>query len=164
LAAELERLNLPFVRSVTDEAQPLWLSPEDLVASLASSDEARLRLALIPLFIVHPGYALFVSSVGDRLVGQARITLVCYYTAAMLLQRKYVKRLGQLGLDLTELPNVFGDSLGLPSFGDIDTLLVHLAEQQVQMSGRSLNWYGTYEYAMERFIRRRELEAKWAKS
>ena len=163
LAAELERLELPFVRS-RDVVHPLRLSAEDLIAALASSEEARLRLALIPLFIAYHDYARFVSSVADRLVGQARVTLVCYYTAATLLQRKYDEYLGQLGLDLTELPNIFGDSLGLPWSGDIDTLLVRLAEQQAQMSGRSLNWYGTYEYAIERFIRRRELEAKWAKS
>lgn len=164
LAAELARLGLPFVTSSAEDVASISPSPEELIAALASSKEARLRMALIPLFVVHPEYAQYVTGVADGLVGQMRITLVCYYTAAMLLQRKHAQRLAQLGLGSTELPDLFGHYLELPLSGDMDGLLLRLAERQAQMSGRSLNWYGTYAHAIERLIRRRELEAVWAKS
>jgi hypothetical protein len=32
------------------------------------------------------------------------------------------------------------------------------------MSGRALNWHGTYLHAVERFMRRMELETEWTKS
>ena len=164
LAAELARLGLPFVTATAEDRLPVPLSPESLIAALAGSKEARLRLALIPLFVVHPEYAQFVPEVANGLVDQVRNSLVCYYTAAMLLQRKHALRLAQLGLDPTELPNLFGDDLELPLSGDVDGLLLQLAEHQEQMSGRSLNWYGTYGHALDRLIRRMELEAVWAKS
>lgn len=164
LAAELDRLGLRFVTSSAEDAPPFALSTEDLIAALASSKEARLRMALIPLFIAHPEYSRFVSQVSQELVGQAQITLVCYYTAAVLLQRKYAQRLLRLGLEVSDLPDIFGHSLALPLNSSADALLLRLAEQQTQMSGRPINWYGTYEHAMERFIRRLELEAVWAKS
>ena len=164
LAAELERLRVRFVTSSAEDALPFALSPEELIAALASSKEARLRLALIPLFISHPEFSPFVSKVSEELAGQAQITLVCYYTAAALLQRKYARRLDQLGFDLTELPNLFGGHLKLPLSEDVDVLLLRLGQYQARMSGRSLNWYGTYEHAIERLTRRMELEAVWAKS
>ena len=161
LAAELERLGLRFVTSSAEDVLPSALSPADLIAALASSKEARLRMALIPLFIAHPEYSRFVSQVSQELIGQAQVTLVCYYTAAILLQRKYAQRLLQLGLKVSELPDIFGHSLALPLNSSADDLLLCLAEQQTQMSGRPINWYGTYEHAMERFIRRLELEVQW---
>ena len=164
LAAELERLGLRFVTSSAEDVLPSALSPEDLIAALASSKEARLRMALIPLLIAHPEYSRFVWQVSQELVGQAQITLVCYYTATVLLQRKYAQRLLRLGLEASELPDIFGHSLALPLNNSADDLLMRLAEQQARLSGRPLNWYGTYEHAMERFIRHRELEATWAKS
>lgn len=164
LAAELDRLGLRFVTSSAEDVLPSALSPEDLIAALASSKEARLRMALIPLFIAHPEYSPFVREVSEKLVGQPKMTLVCYYTAAILLQRKYAQRLLQLGLKVSELPDIFGHSLALPLNSSADELLLRLAEQQARLSSQPLNWYGTYEHAMERFIRRRELEATWTKS
>lgn len=163
LAAELERLGLRFVTSSAEDALPFALSPKDLIAALAGCKEARLRMALIPLFIAHPEYSRFAALVSEDLVEQAQITLVCYYTAAVLLQRKYAQRLLQLGLEVRELPDIFGHSLALPLNSSADDLLLRLAEQQAQMSGRPINWYGTYEHAFERFIRRLELEAQWRK-
>jgi hypothetical protein len=164
LAWQLEHLGLPFVGAASEDAPFSALSTEALIAALADSKEARLRMALIPLFVANPGYAYFVPRVRYRLVGQAKVTLVCYYTAAVLLQRKYAQRLARLGLDSTELPDLFSHALELLPSDDTDAQLVSLAEQQARMSGRSLNWYGTYVHAIERFIRRMELEAEWRQS
>ena len=56
LAAELDRLGVPFVAAGAGDVLPSPLPAAELVAALAGSREARLRLALIPLFITRaPG-------------------------------------------------------------------------------------------------------------
>jgi hypothetical protein len=82
----------------------------------------------------------------------------------MLLQRKYAKRLVHLGLISTPLLDVFGQYLDLLLTDDVDALLSHVAQRQAQMSGRSLNWRGTYENALQRLVRRMELEVAWAEN
>jgi len=119
-------------------------------------------MALIPLFLTHPGYAGHVADAADDLRDNARVTLVCYYTAALLLQRKYTERLARLDLDVTPLPNLFGRELDLPESGSVEVALHALGKRHAALSGRPLNWYGTYEQAASRFIRRLELESTWA--
>lgn len=164
LAAELDRLGLSFVAAVEGDVLPSALTAPELVAALAGSREARLRLALIPLFITRREYAEAAPIAAEQLSAQAWITLVCYYTAAMLLQRKYAKRLVHLGLISTPLLDVFGQYLDLLLTDDVDALLSHVAQRQAQMSGRSLNWRGTYENALQRLVRRMELEVAWAEN
>lgn len=162
LAAELNRLGLAFVAA--DNVPHLALSAPELVAALAGSDEARLRLSLIPLFMARREYAEAAPIAADQVSAQAWITLICYYTAAMLLQRRHAQRLAQLGFVFAPLPNVFGQYLDLPLSDDVDALLSHVAERQAEMSGQPLNWRGTYEHALQRLIRRRELEVTWAEN
>jgi hypothetical protein len=55
--------------------------PHDpLIAALAESDESRLRLSLIPLFLEHHEFALHVWTVAKKLHQAARLTLQCYYS------------------------------------------------------------------------------------
>ena len=54
LADALQVLGVRFLIGGKDG--PTRLSPDRLIASLAGSDEARLRLALIPLFLEHPDF------------------------------------------------------------------------------------------------------------
>ena len=63
-----------------------------LIAELAKSNEARLRLALIPLFLKHPEFAAHVRKTATSLNKTARTTLQCYYSAAVCLQQKYRSR------------------------------------------------------------------------
>lgn len=164
LAAELHRWGITYIAASESDLLPAPPSPELLLVSLSSSDEARLRLALIPLFLAHPELADLVPEVARQLVGPSRVVLVCYYAAARLLQQKYVARLAALGVPVTLLPDHFGPELGLPAVGEPDELLQMLAQRHAVLSGRPLNWLGTYEQAARQFMRRLELEAAWAMS
>src|SRR5512145_2915132 len=71
-----------------------------LIAALAQSDEARLCLSLISLFLEHPKYAELVRVVARKLDPATRLTLRCYYSAAVWFHRKYQS-------DGVPLPNHF---------------------------------------------------------
>lgn len=164
LAAELGRLGIAFVTFSTDDRPSPPPAPDTLLASLAMSGEARLRMALIPLFLARPDYASSADEAAGALSGRARVTLVCYYTAAMLLQRKHTRRLIQLGIDHAPLPDLFGRELGLPPTDDADSSLARLAKRHAELSGQSLNWAGTYEQTAKRYMQRLKWEAQQAVS
>lgn len=163
LAAELDRLGIAWVVASVDDRPEPPLEPIELIAALSSSDEARLRMALIPLFLSRPDYAELAGETAATLSGQPRVTLICYYTAAKLLQRKYEDRLEKLGLDSPILKDWFSQELGLSDAKDPDTQLADLAKRHAELSGRQLNWYGTYEQAARRFMQRLEQELTWLK-
>lgn len=163
LAAELDRLGIPWVVTSADDRPEPPPSPIDLIAALSASDEARLRMALIPLFWARPDYAELASETAEIISDQPRLTLTCYYTAARLLQLKYADRLSRLGINNPILVDCFSQELGLSEPGDADALLAHLAKRHAELSGRPLNWYGTYEQAARRFMQRLERELSWKK-
>ena len=162
LAAELARLRVNWVTAYRSDRPVPSPPPTILLAALASSDEARLRLTLIPLCLARPEYAHAVVEAAGVVPEDAWVTLACYYSAAVSLQQKYGDRLDQLGLKHDALPDQFARALDLPIAGDPDARLRLLAKRQGDLSGRSLNWYGTYEHAAERYIRRAQLELAWA--
>lgn len=162
LAAELARLGVSWVAVSQNNALESVILPATLLAALASSDEARLRLALIPLLLARPEYTQSALEAAGLVTDQPRNTFICYYTAAMLLQKKHKRRLVQLEIDHEEILDHFGSELGLPQLSNPDDRLKLLAEKQALLSGRPLNWYGTYEHAAARFLRRYELEKIWA--
>jgi len=161
LAAELAHLGIAFVESFNADRLSIPPERELFLAALASSSEARLRMALIPLFLARPEFIRSVPDVINILLKQARITLVCYYTAAMLLQKKYAQPLADLTINQEAMPDLFSRDLGLPQAGDADVLLKALGERHAILSGRPINWYGTYEQAITRFIRRLQQEREW---
>lgn len=161
LAAELDRLGVHFIRAHAISEGHIPISPTTLLAALACSREARMQLALIPLLLVRPEFASAAGDAASRLAGLPRLTLACYYTAAMLLQRKHETRLRVFGFGQERLPDIFGRELGVSPSTDVDQSLRLLAQRQAVLSGRSLNWYGTYEHAAERLLRQAELEVRW---
>ena len=161
LAAELDRLGVHFIRAHAISEGHIPISPTTLLAALACSREARMQLALIPLLLVRPEFASAAGDAASRLAGFPRLTLACYYTAAMLLQRKHETRLRVFGFGQERLPDIFGRELGVSPSTDVDQSLRLLAHRQAVLSGRSLNWYGTYEHAAERLLRQAELEVRW---
>lgn len=153
LAAELDRLGIHFVRNDAAAALRRPLPAEDLIAGLACSDEARLRLAIIPLLLWRPDYASAVPAVVAGLSAGPRVLLQCYYTAAMLLQPQYESDLAVLRGWRETLPDLdFG--LGLGSDGNAGRRLEALAQRQAELSGESINWRGTYEHAARVFVAR----------
>ena len=139
LANALYALGVHFIRGgmLTDEL--LLNQPTRLITELAQSDEARLRLALIPLFLEHPEYASRVRAAAKQLAPTARLTLQCYYSAAVWLAKKY-----QLE---TLLPDHFSKDLILMPGDDIDKNLRALAERHAELSGSFVNWLATYQHA-----------------
>jgi hypothetical protein len=151
LAAELERLGVPFLMPQGQPSEPL--SPVDLLVGLAAVEDARLQLALIPLLLTRPDYAEHVNTAAMQLDHDNRVLLTCYYTAAMLLQRKHNFRPGTSPGEVTRLPDLFSQSLGLVAVGGVDDQLFALANRHGELSGEPINWLGTYEHGV-RFLER----------
>jgi hypothetical protein len=86
-----------------------------------------------------------------------------FYTAAVLLQRKFAKRLNAFIIDNWQLlGNIFAEELGLHPDGDPDQQLKLLGDIHNKQFNCNLNWAGTYESAAQNLIRRWELEAQWS--
>lgn len=139
LANALHILGVNFIRGAKGADESLHNHPSRLIAALAQSGEARLRLSLIPLFLEHPEYAARVRAVAKRLDPVARITLKCYYSAAMWLAKKY-----QLSISL---PDHFSKGLNLTPVDDPDANLRILAKRHAELSGSYVNWLATYQHA-----------------
>lgn len=161
LAHELHRLGVPFVRTEADNTPPAPIPPEDLLLGLATSDEARLRLALIPLLLVHPDYAVHAPHVATQLAPPARLLFICYYTAALLLQQLHTGRLQTFFGPAAPLPDLFSTELGLPTVGTPAQRLAILAARQAALSGEPINWLGTYHHGAERLFTHLEKAALW---
>lgn len=160
LATELVALGIPFVTG-GNYATPAKLRPSALLVGLALSEEARLRLALIPLLLKRPDFSSFASTAAAILAQPVRINFQCYYTAAQLLQRKFLTRLQQLLGQQPALPDLFSAELALQSYKYVDEGLHALAQRQAQLSGEWINWLGTYEHAAQRFMIHLEKQKRW---
>lgn len=164
LVDELERVGVYFLQNENDALVTTPLTPAELIMQLATSNETRLRLALIPLFLRQPALAGDVHGVVAQLSSSAQLGLKCYYTAAQLLQQKYRTRLQALFGDSLPLPDLFLAELGLPTFTTPDQGLQMLAERHRTLSGRSINWLGTYEHGAQRLLTHGERKQLWQKS
>ncbi len=153
LANTLNVLGVRFIMGGQDKDEMLSRQPEHLLAALAQSDEARLRLALIPLFLEHPEFALYAQAAAHRLQPAARLTLQCYYTAALCLQQIFSPQ-------SKPLPDLFSGELNLKLGEDPEENLRALAKRQRELSGAQVNWFGTYHHAAQ--VWRKGLE--WRKA
>ncbi len=143
--------------------ETLHQEPINLISGLAASNEARLRLALIPLFLEHPEFAGHVRAAAQKLDASARITLQCYYSAAVWLQQEYRSRLNALLGQKPSLPDHFSNDLEILFTPDAEENLRLLAERHQILSGMRLNWFGTYQHAAQRWLSHAEREKQWRK-
>jgi len=118
----------------------VYRQPARLIAELAQNGEARLRLSLIPLFLEHSEYASHVRTAAKGLDPSARLTLQCYYSAAVWLAKKYQIR-------GTSLPDLFSKELNLTPVDDPEENLRALAKRHKELSGSFVNWLATYQHA-----------------
>ncbi len=130
------------------------IESHQLIRALAKSEESRVRLALIPLFLQRPEYGEVARAVDSELSITAQLYLRCYYTAAHLLQQKYQAQLGVYLGSQKELCDHFSDSLELSLNGSVQRGLEALAQRHADLSKRRINWLGTYEHAAERTLKR----------
>jgi hypothetical protein len=142
LANALNALGVNFILGGNGTDDSLHRQPARLIAALAQSNEARLRLSLIPLFLEHPEYAELVRVVARKLDPAARLTLQCYYSAAVWFQRKYQSG----GIPLSDH---FSSDLGLEPVEDPDENLHTLAKRHKELSGSFTNWLATYQHAAQ---------------
>ena len=152
ITAQLSALEVNFLQTENSDCGPAKVTQAELIAALATGDEARLRLALIPLLLRHPEFAATVRQVVSQLPAPSQLVLKCYYTAAQFLQQKYHTRLQALFGPLPMLPALFLADLGLSTVVDPAQGLQLLAERHRQLSGRAINWLGTYEHGAERLL------------
>ena len=161
LAADLNRLGVPYVRGAGGSAPA---EPTSLLAGLAASSEARLRLAIIPLLLWRPRLASAAQEAMERLPANAQMVLRCYYTAALILREKHARRLAILNAEALPLPDYFSRQRRLALSGDCDDRLAALARRQATLSGDAINWLGTYEHAADTFLARQERAQQWIRS
>lgn len=163
LVTELNRLGVHFVTGGEPEQAVPPLPPAELLASLAAQSEARLRLALIPLLLVHPELTTAVPEALDRLSEREQMTLKLFYTAAAILQQCHAEQLRALLGRCDLLPDRFARELGIPTTGDCLDRLKQLGEQHQALSGLAINWVGTYRHAADRLLRQLSLEMQWSR-
>lgn len=142
LTHALRMLGVNFILGSKDTNESLYKHPTRLISALAQSDEARLRLSLIPLFLEHPEYASHVRGIAKELTPSARLILQCYYSAAVWLQRKYC-------LENVPLPDHFSKDLHLTPADEPEENLQMLAKRHKELSGSFTNWFGTYMHAAQ---------------
>ena len=148
LSNTLRSLGVNFLLGGQGSDAPLRKQPARLLAALAASDEARLRLSLIPLFLEHPEFAAHVRPVAAQIGSSARLTLQCYYSAAVWIGQKYH----------TSLPKYFSSELTLQTTGDPEENLRALAKRHAELSGMQVNWLGTYQHAAQVWVKGREYQ------
>ena len=161
LISALNALGVHFL--VGGESPPKTvLPPARLLAALAEQEDARLRLAIVPLLLYRPGLACTVPETLLLLAEPARTGFKLFYTAAVLLQEEYAAPLEKLTRQQVRLPDLFSRELGIPPKGRPDARLKCLSERHRAVSEVAANWIGTYRHGAERLIRRLEWEAQWA--
>jgi hypothetical protein len=89
LVSELWGRDIRFILG-SAHSRPPKLSPSELIAALAKSNEARLQLSLIPLFLRHPEFSKYVNAVIGNLNSSQQLILKCFYTASVWLEQKYL--------------------------------------------------------------------------
>jgi hypothetical protein len=137
LVGALDALDVPFpVGGIQDDAARA-LAPAELMEGLAQSSEARVRSAIIPLLLRHPEFAEAARLAAGHLQPPARYTLKLFYTAALLLQRKYAERLSHLPGVQVDLPDLFGKPLEIELSEESEQSFQRLGQRHAQLTGLS---------------------------
>ncbi|HQU37306.1 MAG TPA: hypothetical protein PLR65_12050 [Anaerolineales bacterium] len=153
LVSELWARDVRFLMGEQISQHPL-LDSATLIQSLADSRDARVRMALIPLFLRHPDFFGDAKKADEALSSQpSQLYLRFYYTAAVLLQRKYRERLIRIFGEHIQLPDLFSRRLDVSLDSNPNDALVRLAERHQVLSGQRINWLETYEHGAERLVK-----------
>ena len=142
LVAALRDRGISYLAPSDAVAREVIESHEQLLCALLQQHDSRLRLAIVPLLLLHPGISASVFELVARLDGVASLDLQTLYMAAVYLQRNWRSLLSIYLDDMTLLPDLFSQQMGLPlpeeRFGK--TGLVELADA----------WQARSQYPFER--------------
>ncbi|MBK9926623.1 MAG: hypothetical protein IPP66_15210 [Anaerolineales bacterium] len=145
LANALHTLGVKFIMDGQSQKDHLGKQPARLILALAESEEARLRLSLIPLFLEHPEFARYVRTATKKVKPAFQVTFQCYYTAAVWLRQQYQPH-------QDPMPDLFSKELHLSISSDPEENLRALAKRHQELSGAFINWLGTYHHAAQRWL------------
>jgi hypothetical protein len=154
LVAELHRLGVRHLARLAPAAAT-GMPPADLLRALAEHPEARLRAALILVFLRRPEFAHLVPSVVAAMPETPPYTLKLYYQAAVYLQGELAPVLRDKVPGWEPLPDRFSGEFGLPAAGVVSTDegLQALGEVHQRLSGRAYDWAGSYRQHVGLFVR-----------
>jgi hypothetical protein len=152
LADALAVLGVKFLFVSEGKSNELHIQPKILIQALAESNEARLRLSLIKLFLEHPEFSIYVPPVAQNLNPTRHLTLMCYYSAAVYLQKILWTHRNKKYANKAALPEIFSRELDLPDEKDPEIVLRFLAERHRVLSGDKINWLGTYYHAVHNWL------------
>ena len=138
------------------------LADEALVAALAQQQDARVRAALIPLFLQQPDLEKALPQALTCLLPDEQTTLKIYYTAAVILQDEVADTLRTNIPQWQPLPDRYSGELGVDRTRETEQQLRDLGRVHTRLTGLDINWPGTYRHAAERLIRRLRAERRWA--
>ena len=148
LIDNLRRYGIRFLASGDPDGNhaEIYLSPEEIIVRLAQSADPRLRLALVPFFILHPQEAAKVNSLVDMLDEPAKTELMMFYMAAVYLQRFWKTRLQLYLPEFPLLPDSYSHVLSLPKADDRHgkSGLYALAERHANQSPYAFNRLASY--------------------
>jgi hypothetical protein len=162
LVAELELLDIHYLSRQTTYAADRVRPEDQLVADVVRQSSARVRQALIALFLAYPEYARAVPAALTQLAPSQQLTLRLFYTAAVLLQQEYVEQLSPLLNDRWYLlPDLFSADLGIETAGTPQDRLRALGSAHCKRTGMVANWTGTYENVVRKLVRSWQMAGRW---
>lgn len=162
--AELELLGIRYLSRQTRERAVRVRPPDALIADLVRQPSARVRGALIALFLARPEYASATSAALSHLSSSQQWDLQVLYTAAVLLQQEHADALRQhLTRNWCWLPDLYSREIGAPVEGTPRQRLIMLGERHRNHTRKAVNWVGTYENIVQHLLRSRRLEAAWSR-
>src|SRR5262249_41558732 len=130
--------------------------PQKFIAEIVKQPSARVRNAVISLFLARPEYSAYVRDALKHTSAETTLTLKFFYTAAVLLQEKYKIN------PTTVLPDFFLAEIGVTGKNP-DEKLHSLGQKHMKVSGKPINWKGTYENAARHLLHQWELDKAWNK-
>jgi len=138
---------------------PSAISDAELIRTLVESDDARLRLAIIPLFLSRPDLNASVPAIIKQLSPERALDLKQRYMAAVCLQRFWRTRLNQTIGQNALLPDLYSGELGLPSLNvQHGKHTLNALAKQMSRTHDEVDYLASFNKTFEHFIRQREIE------
>lgn len=165
IVAELGLLGIRYLSRQTAFQPAKVRPPQALLADLMRQPSARVRAAVIAVFLSHPEYAEALPAALARLGPSERLTLQSFYAAAVLLQQVHANRLRPYVTRRWRwLPDPSRAWVGwdMPSEGAPQERLAALGREHQRRAQEMVNWAGTYEQVAHQLLRQWELESKWS--
>jgi len=160
--AELARLGIGYLSHSGEPFETVVRRPDQLLADIVRQPSSRVRTSLIPLLLARPELSAYVPLARSRLRGPSRKLLELFYSAALFLQRKYRSILVGIQTDgFQELPDLYSEHLGITAGLPVEESLGILARRHRALTGTVANWAGTYENAVQHWLRHHENERRW---